>query len=126
VVEKNYPEHAEMRRLVTQLRGLPATDPAYDESVLQLMRTVMHHVADEETTLLPAAERLMPERLGALGAEFTRRRLQLLAAHAGEMMGQAARGFPESMAVMASSAMSAPGYLLGGTAPGAPRGGWFR
>jgi hemerythrin superfamily protein len=124
IVEKSFPEHAEMRRLVTQLRGLPAGDPAYDDTVLELMRDVMHHVADEETTLLPAAERLLPERLGELGAEFTRRRLQLLAAHAGEMMGQTARGFPESMAVMATSALSAPSYLLGGQ--GSWRGGLFK
>ena len=115
IVEKSFPEHAEMRRLVTQLRGLPAGDPAYDATFLELMRDVMHHLADEETTLLPAAERLLPERLGELGAEFTRRRLQLMAAHAGEMVGHTARGFPESMAVMAASALSASSYLFGGS-----------
>jgi hypothetical protein len=113
IVEKSFPEHAEMRRLITQLRALPAGDPSYDDTFLELMRDVLHHVADEETTLLPAAERLLPERLGELGAEFTRRRLQLMTAHAGEMMSQTARGFPESMAVMAASALSAPSYLFG-------------
>jgi hypothetical protein len=41
------------------------------------MRTVLKHVADEETALLPTAERLIPERLTALGVE-TRRRGEFL------------------------------------------------
>lgn len=124
IVEKSFPEHAEMRRLVTQLRSMPPADLSYDDTFLELMRDVMHHVADEETTLLPAAERLLAERLGELGAEFTRRRMQLLATHAGEIASNAARSLPESAVVAAAGAFAAPAYLLGRSAQ---RGsGWFR
>lgn len=123
IVEKSFPEHAEMKRLVTQLRGMVPTDAEYDNRFMELMRDVMHHVADEETTLLPAAERLLPERLGELGAEFTRRRLQLLGEHAGEIASHTARTFPESAIVMASGAIAAGAYLFGrsgATTPKAP------
>lgn len=112
VLEKSYPEHAEMRRLITRLRAMPATDPDYDATYLELMRDVLHHVADEETTLLPAAERLMPERLGELGAQMARRRAQLLTSRAGEIMSSTARSFPESAVVMAAGAVGAGSYLL--------------
>jgi len=113
IVEKSFPEHAEMRRLITRLRGMVPTDAEYDKTFMELMRDVMHHVADEETTLLPAAERLLADRLGDLGAEMTRRRLQLLGKHAGEIASNTARSFPESAIVMASSAMAAGAYLFG-------------
>jgi hemerythrin superfamily protein len=113
IVEKSYPEHSEMRRLITRLRGMVATDTEYDSTFMELMRDVMHHVADEETTLLPAAERLLSERLGDLGAEMTRRRFQLLGSRAGEIASNTVRSFPESAIVMASGAMAAGAYLFG-------------
>ncbi|HWI34823.1 MAG TPA: hemerythrin domain-containing protein, partial [Burkholderiales bacterium] len=64
--------------------------------VMELMREVMHHVADEETVLLPQAERVLGERVGELGAKFMKRRLQLMAPHAGEMTRAKARAFPKA------------------------------
>ena len=74
VLEKEVPEHDQMRRFIAQLRSMEPTDTGYDNTFMELMRTVIHHVADEETMLLPAAERLMPDRLGELGAQMTKRR----------------------------------------------------
>ncbi len=113
VVEKSFPEHAEVRRLITRLRGMLSTDPQYEATFMELMRDVMHHVADEETTLLPAAERLLPERLGELGAEMTRRRLQQLASRAGEVASSTARTLPESALVATSNLMAAGATLFG-------------
>jgi hypothetical protein len=115
IVEKSFPEHAEIRRLVTRLRGMPAADAEYDNTFMELMRDVMHHVADEETTLLPAAERLLPERLGELGAEMTRRRLQQLASRAGELATQTARTFPESAFVATAGVFAAGAHLFNRT-----------
>ena len=84
-VEKSPGEHDAMRRLIARLDGMAPTDAGYDAAVLELMRDVLHHVADEETTLLPAAERLLPERLGELGARMLRRRLELSLPRAGEL-----------------------------------------
>ena len=67
-IQKAVPEHNEMKRLIAKLRGMQPTEAGYDDTLFELMRDVMHHVADEETILLPEAERLMADRLGDLGA----------------------------------------------------------
>lgn len=111
VVDKSVPEHNEMRRLIALLRSMDADTPSFDETFMDLMRIVMHHVADEETVLLPQAERLLAHRLGELGAEMTKRRLQLTAPHAGELAVNTMRGFPASSMLMAAGAVIAGTYL---------------
>lgn len=111
VVDKSVPEHNEMRRLIALLRSMDAGNPSFDETFMDLMRIVMHHVADEETVLLPQAERLLAHRLGELGAEMTKRRLQLTAPHAGELAVNTMRGFPASSMLMAAGAVIAGTYL---------------
>lgn len=109
-VDKSLPEHAEMKRLIGLLRGMDPSDAAYDGTVQELMRGVMHHVADEETTLLPDAERLLSaERLGELGARMTRRRIELSAPHSAEMAANMARAMP------ASKMLAVTGAVLAGT-----------
>ena len=82
-LERAQPEHDEARRLIGLLRGMQPSDARYDDTFMELMRCVLHHVVDEETILLPEAERLLPERLGELGRQMTKRRLQLSAPRAG-------------------------------------------
>jgi hypothetical protein len=91
LVEKSAPEHNEMRRQIAELRALDPAQDDYDIAFLALMRSIIHHVADEETILLPAAERVLADRLGELGLQMTRRRLELAAPHAGDMALNAAR-----------------------------------
>jgi len=107
-IDESETEHQEMKRLIAKLRGLQPDDPAFAETLYELMRDVLHHVADEETIVLPAAERQMPEQLGELGARMTRRRLELVVPRTGELaldMGRAASGNTVAMAVVAASAM---------------------
>ena len=70
-------EHDRMRSLIGELRAADPAEPQYDEHVMALMREVLHHVADEETVLLPQAERVLGERLGELGARLMKRRLAM-------------------------------------------------
>ena len=70
-------EHDRMRSLIGELRAADPAEPQYDERVMALMREVLHHVADEETVLLPQAERVLGERLGELGARLMKRRLAM-------------------------------------------------
>jgi hemerythrin superfamily protein len=56
VMEKSEPEHMEMRRVIDELRRTDPRDSRHDDLVFELMRDVVHHVADEETVLLPEAE----------------------------------------------------------------------
>jgi 15-cis-phytoene desaturase len=104
-VGKFIPEHDKMRNLIGALRGMEAGAPEYDSTVMELMREVMHHVADEETVLLPQAERVLGERVAELGARFMKRRLQLMAPHAGEMTRAKARAFPKGNLLMLAGAL---------------------
>lgn len=108
VLQKSEPEHDEMRRMIGELRAARAADSAHDSLVHELMRDVMHHVADEETVLLPHAERLLgKERLEELGAAMTRRRLELLKPKAGKIAKNTAVGFSGSTAAIVVGLASA-------------------
>ncbi len=114
---KAEPEHNEMRRVIAELRAADPAGKRHDELVHELMRDVMHHVADEETVLLPAAEReLSQERLCELGAQMTKRRMQLVTPQAGKIAANTAVGFSGSTAAMVvgvAGAAFAASKLLG-------------
>jgi len=111
VLAKAKPEHDEMKRLIAELREMEAEDAGYDDKFLELMRDVIHHVADEESVLLPAAERLLADRLSELGAQMTKRRLQLATPHAGEMAAATARAMPAGTMLVAGG-LIAGAYLI--------------
>jgi hemerythrin superfamily protein len=97
VIQKSVPEHNEMRRLIAELRATDATDRRHEQLLQELMRDVIHHVADEETVLLPEAERMLgKDRLNELGAQMTKRRLALFAPKAGKVARDTAVGFSQS------------------------------
>lgn len=112
MLRKSTPEHDEMRGLISRLRNMPVADPAFDDTFFELMRHVMHHVADEETLLLPAAERLLPDRLSELGAQMTKRRFELAGPRAPELASSMARSMSGGTLVGIGSAMLAGAYLL--------------
>jgi hypothetical protein len=112
MLRKSTPEHDEMRGLISRLRNMPAGDVTFDDTFFELMRHVMHHVADEETLLLPAAERLIPEQLSELGARMTRRRLELAGPRAPELASSMARSIGSGTIVGLGSMMLAGAYLL--------------
>jgi hemerythrin superfamily protein len=111
LVEKSIPEHGEMKRLIAELHQLRPEDRSYDATVMELMRDVLRHVADEETKLLPDAERVLGERrLGELGVQMTRRRMELAAPHIRDMAVGNARTFPG--VALAFTGLLAVGGLL--------------
>ena len=112
VLAKSVPEHDEMRSVIAQIRDGDPNTPRYDQLVQELMRDVMHHVADEETVLLPEAERMLGKtRLNELGVQMTKRRMQLLAPKAGKAAANTVIGFSHSTAAVVISLASA--LLLG-------------
>ena len=122
LVDKSVPEHNEMRRLIGILRDKSPGDPSYDRTLMELMRDVIRHVADEETMLLPDAERVLADRLDELGARMTKRRFELLAPKAGQVAINTIRTFP--VPVLAMSGLLMVGAFLAGraiTAPDHPR-----
>jgi hypothetical protein len=77
-----------------------------NEVLALLMREVLHHVADEETVLLPDAEQLMSSaQLCELGAQMTKRRMQLLAPQAGKVAVDTAVGFSRSTSAMVAGVL---------------------
>lgn len=112
VLGRSVPQHDEMRSLIAQIRSGDPKTPRYDQLVYELMHEVLHHVADEETVLLPEAERMLSDtRLNDLGVQMTKRRLQLIAPKTGELARNAAVGFSSSTIVVVVSVVSA--LLLG-------------
>jgi len=104
-LDKSVKEHETMRKLIADLRALEPGDPNYDETFRALIRDVLHHVADEETTLLPLAEEVMGDQLGELGLQMTRRRLELLKPHAQEVAMTSVRSFPVLFGAAAAGAL---------------------
>jgi hemerythrin superfamily protein len=102
------PEHQEVRTLIATLSGMQATDPQFDLTFMELMRSVIHHVADEETMLLAHAETVLAGRLGEIGAQMAARRLQLK----GERTGETARRHPAGALAMAAGALLAGLWLV--------------
>lgn len=112
VLQKSAPEHDEMRHLIAVINASSADHPDFDSQVLQLMRRVLHHVADEETTLLPIAEtRLSHTRLCDLGMEMTKRRMELMRPYLGEVAFNTARGYAKSPMVWAAGTVLTLGLL---------------
>jgi hypothetical protein len=110
---KSKPEHDEMRRLIGRLRELTAGSTEFDRTFFELMGVVLHHAADEESTLLPEAERALSDRLGELGLKMTKRRMQLLGPHAGEVAVTTAQSFPVASVMLAAGALTLGAVLLG-------------
>jgi hemerythrin superfamily protein len=107
-IRKAVPEHDEMRRVIAELRSADPASPEHDRLMHALMRDVIHHVADEETEALPRAESMLPkERLSELGAEMTRRRMELVTPQAGKLAKNHAVGFSGSTAALVVGVASA-------------------
>jgi len=101
-LDKSIQDHDEMRSLIELLRPMPARHPAYDQTFSKLLRAVLHHVAEEETLLIPLAEVRLRGRLRELGRKMTLRRLALLKPHAGEIVSTTAMTFPVGTAIAAA------------------------
>jgi hemerythrin superfamily protein len=106
------PEHEEMRSLIATLSGMRADDPQYDLTFMELVRAVIHHVADEETMLLTHAESVLGPRLGELGARMAKRRAELVAEHAAALAGPKARAMPGGALALAAGALLAGLWLV--------------
>ncbi|WXK23318.1 hemerythrin domain-containing protein [Mycetohabitans endofungorum] len=123
VLHKSEPEHNQMRETIRSLRNMDVNHPDYDSCFMQLIRETLHHVADEETVLLPLAERQLQSELQTLGASMTRRRIELLCERPMQVVTHTVLTFPLASAVVAGVAACAMGHLLcGGRVSGcAPR-----
>jgi hypothetical protein len=93
-LDQSFAEHDAMRSFIQRLRRMSPLDADYDEVFSELIRTALHHVADEETTLLPLAEVRLKGQLRELGRTMTARRVELLKPHMVEAASTTAVTFP--------------------------------
>lgn len=107
LIDELGPEHEEMRGAIATLTGMDPEDPQYDATFMELMRQVIHHVADEETMLLTHAESVLGDRVNELGAHMMKRRMELMAPHTGALARQKTRAMP-------GGALGVVGALLAG------------
>jgi hypothetical protein len=112
VLRKSEPEHYEMKQLIGRLRTMDAAGPELDSVFYTLMQNIIHHVADEETVLLPLAERVLARELDDLGSRWSRRRLQLMAPKAPELASGMARSMSASTMLVAAGALLLGGLLV--------------
>ena len=112
-LNKSVPEHGEMRRGIAKLRGMRADDADYERTFHELMREVIHHVADEETILLPLAEQRLADRLDELGVQMTRRRMELSRSKVPAMLWNTAQAMPMRGVWMAAGAVALLAFLMG-------------
>ncbi|MGE5541155.1 MAG: hemerythrin domain-containing protein [Bacillota bacterium] len=70
-IEEAYAEHDVAKNLIEELRGLDPQDPQFDAKLVVLRESVMHHMEEEESSLLPSAETSMSgEDMARIGEEM--------------------------------------------------------
>lgn len=80
-------EHLEGHEALLRLLELQGTTAAFDEAIDELSNVVMHHVADEELSILNPARHELGDRARAdLGTDFARMRNQLIDEDCGDLM----------------------------------------
>lgn len=111
-MQKSEPEHQEIKTLIATLRGLDANHAGFDRTLYELMQKIVHHVADEETVLLPRAEKMLAPELDELGSQMTRRRLQLMAPRTPQLASGMARSMSGGTMLAAAGALLIGALLL--------------
>ena len=112
VLRKSEPEHYEMKQLIARLREMPGDAPDLDTTFYTLMQNVIQHGADEETVLLPLAERVLARELSELGSRWSKRKLQLMAPKAPEIASGMARATSGTTVLLAAGALLLGGLLM--------------
>jgi hemerythrin-like domain-containing protein len=78
LIDEAVEEHHLVRVTLGELAGLTPEDDAFDAKVQVLIENVRHHVEEEESEMLPQAEKLLGhEELARLGDEMLTRKRQL-------------------------------------------------
>jgi len=84
-VEHSQEEHAEADELSAKLVETSIDDPGYDGILERLVKSVSHHIEEEEETVLPALDQLPRDEQEQLATAFTRVRAEHLTAAAAEL-----------------------------------------
>jgi hemerythrin superfamily protein len=77
LVEEARKEHDAMKRAISQLKASRFTGPECDQVFQEMMKGVQHHVQEEETELLPQAQRRLGTESERLGTQMQQRKQEL-------------------------------------------------
>ncbi len=80
VVAEGVEEHHVMDVLIRELRRLDAKQEEFDAKFKVLTENVEHHIEEEETEMLPEAEKTLKSDLDEIGQKMMARKEKLLAA----------------------------------------------
>jgi hemerythrin superfamily protein len=79
IVEHSYEEHRVVDGMVEQLKGMNLEDQRYDQLMREMRQNVEHHMEEEESEMLPQAQRdLGSDEMDRLGNQMQQRRQQLM------------------------------------------------
>jgi hemerythrin superfamily protein len=112
VLDKSAGDHEEMRANIERLRNAGTGEPQI-QALNGLMNGVMHHMADEETRLLPQAQEALGEdRLSEIGAQMTRRKLEMAKSVAPQMALDSVRAAPAKSGLIAMAVLAATAWWM--------------
>jgi hemerythrin superfamily protein len=70
-------EHRTVKDLISDLQEMDGDDEAFQNKFQDLLQEVQHHVEEEESEMLPAAEDQLADQLDQLGTRMSERKEQL-------------------------------------------------
>ena len=110
-LNRSIEEHDQIGALIERLRQMPSREADFDSAFCELIRTTLHHIADEETILLPLAELRLRDQLRELGMKMNLRRLELLGPRMDEAATTTVVTFP-LLTAAATAALCLTAWLL--------------
>ncbi|MFN8557778.1 MAG: hemerythrin domain-containing protein [Dehalococcoidia bacterium] len=78
VVAEGYEEHHAVDQLIEELKAMPPGSDDYDRKFSKLMQDVQHHIREEESEMLPDAQRRLGDRAQQLGDQMMQRKQHLM------------------------------------------------
>ena len=78
MVAEAYEEHAQVKAMIGELRGMNAGDAQFAARFQELQQNVEHHAHEEESEMFPQAQELLGNQLDRLGEQMMQRKQQLM------------------------------------------------
>lgn len=79
LVKEAREEHATVKHLIEQLRGMGQDHKEFDPTFKELIQNVEHHIEEEEAEMLPLAQTELEEEMDDLGEEMRELKQELTA-----------------------------------------------
>ena len=78
LIVEAFEEHAIVKRLLEELKGLSPEDEKYEAKFKVVMDSVKHHIKEEENELFPEAKEAIGDEADELGERMEERKMELM------------------------------------------------